>query len=32
MADDGTTVAQANRNGEEKIIYRECPELIRLPL
>jgi len=29
VADDGTTVAQANRNGEEEIIYCEYPELIR---
>jgi len=32
VADDGTTVAQANRNGEEEIIYCEYPELIRSPL
>lgn len=30
VADDGTTVAQANRNGEEEIIYCEYPELVRL--
>jgi predicted amidohydrolase len=32
VADDGTTVAQANRNGEEEIIYCEYPDLIRSPL
>ena len=29
VADDGVTVAQANRNGEEEIIYCDYPELIR---
>jgi hypothetical protein len=29
VADDGATVAQANRNGEEEIIYCDYPKLIR---